>query len=179
MWASKHRKRKKKKEQTGIWEEDEDDVVVDGVCLYIHVPVVHCTTTTTVYVCQYNSPSIHPSLLHPPTIAAGYILFAPAEKGGYYVACLLFNGTTQKPSGSGSFKSLLHTTAHRLCMYVCVCIYREKRRHAGNYGGNSIGLKKRERTREKNTRTFGGDDDDDNRERKRMEETIVLSVLEE
>jgi hypothetical protein len=61
---------------------------------------------------------------------------------------------------------------------MCVCIYREKRRHAGNYGGNSIGLKKRERTREKNTRTFGGDDDD-NRERKRMEETIVLSVLEE
>ena len=98
------------------------------VCIYIVPPPL-------LYVCQYNSPSIHPSLLHPPTIAAGYILFAPAEKGGYYVACLLFNGTTQKPSGSGSFKSLLHTTAHRLCMYVCVCIYREKRRHAGNYGG--------------------------------------------
>lgn len=80
VWASKHRERgRKRRNKRAYGEEDEDDVVVDGVCLYIHVP------PPLLYVCQYNSPSLHPSI-HPPTIAAGYILFAPAEKGGYYVA---------------------------------------------------------------------------------------------
>lgn len=118
VWASKHREGKKKEGTNGPYRTTTTKTTSSTVCVSVYT----CTTTTTA-----NTIACLPSP-HPLYIAAGYTFGSRWKGGGYYVACLLFNGTTEKPSGSGSFKSLPHTTACivslslSLCMCVCVCL---------------------------------------------------------